>query len=526
MRAPYGKGLLSVYWIMLGLLQPLAAQKPVQAFSTAYTVAPTGVIAYAGTPASNAVGFSGCAGQGANYIFQKGAENALLLISVLVNGRHYFSAHPAPPIIKLRRVNNAEVAGNRSILFLESAIAPAVSCPPDQLYSFKSPYQDDMEVALSTNYVNQGTDNIFANTGNEHGNNNNIERIDVLFPQGISAAATGEAGFVVLERGNNTTHDAFRIAAVTALDPSGNPAAFGPLRTCMPGNGTYNGSWGHPALEDGNHNLSVYVMRKEETEGQLQASAAINQQLGAVFFSLHDLGVAANQVIYGYALLAADGMENPTSEQLLNLTDANVYPLNTNDVMGGGLDLVAVNGFFQTATTLKGYEVHLKGSWQGEKAVLQWTLKEWPANSYAELQGSADGNDFSTVQTFVVPGSYYANSYTAVQEGVTYYRLKVQSPQGEVVHSNIIQVKGTYRAVQIYPTQIQRSQPVRLKGIQDGTYTVILTSASGETYVASVNVQNGTGLINPPPGGYATGFYYVLVRGANDTEGGAKLIVY
>jgi hypothetical protein len=525
MKMPYGKGLLIAFWALILFVQSVAAQSAVEAFSATYTATPDGVVVYAGTPAANTVTFRDCALQASNYKFHDGNQNVRLLTNVVVNGRVYMATNHTP-VIKLRRVNNPAVSGNRSILFFESATAPAISCPSSQLYSFKLPYQDQMETALNRNYINQGTDNIFANTGNEDGNNNNIERVDVVFPSGLSTSSINESGFALFERGNNNTHDPFRIAAITAIDASGNPTAFGLVRTCMPGNGTSNGSWGHPSLESGNQSLSVYVMRKDEGESQLQASAAINQQLGGVFFSLQDLGVTANQIIYGYTLLAADGLANPTSEQLLDLSDQSVYPLNTNDVYGGGLDLVAVTAFFQPPVVLNGHEVHLKGSWQGEKAVLQWTLKELPANSYATLQGSENGSEFNTVQSFVVSGTYHTNSYTEAIKNFLYYRLKIETPDKQLIYSKTIQVKGNYQEVQLYPTRIQPSQSVRIKGVPDGLYTALISSTLGSTYVSSVKVQNGIGLIEPPRASFAKGLYYVTLRGADGIEGGAKLVVY
>jgi hypothetical protein len=513
--------------LALFFYQYTSAQAPVQAFSATYMNATTGVSAYTATPATNSGSFTDCVTQNSTYTFDNGTTNVLRLTDIIASGKNFYVANSTLALIKLRRVNNPVVTGTRSIIFLESTLATTVNCPGNKQYNFKSPYQDNMETFLNNNYINQGTDNIFANTGNGDGNNNNIERVDVIFPAGVASASAVDAGFVLFDRGNNNAHDAFRIAAITGIDAANNPTSFGPVRTCIGGNGSNNGNWGHPSLANGNRNLAVYVMRKESYETRLRSSAAINQQLGAVFFSLASLGVSANQKIYGYALLSNDGKPNPSSAELLNITNTTIYPTNTTEQDGGGLDLIAVNAFFQTGPVLNDQITELKANWQGEKAILQWQLKEWPVGSKVELQGSADGAAFSTIHSFHLTTIYNAGSFTDSDPGHSYYRLQIEAPGIAPVYSATIQVSGEYRSIQLYPSRIQPAQSVNIKGLSDGTYTAVLTAASGTIYVSTVKVQSGKGLIHPPVAGFAKGFYYVAIRSAHgQTEAGSKLVVY
>lgn len=502
------------------------AQAPVEALFTTYKNTAAGAKAYTATPAPNSGTFNGCAKDASSYSFKNGTKNGLLLTDITVNGFNYMLTNSAPATIKLRRVNNAAVTGNRHIIFLESVTAPATGCPGNKQYRLKSPYLDDMELFLNNNYVNQGTDNIFTNAGNGDGNNNNIERVDVVFSNGVSSSIATQAGFALFDRGINNAHDPFRIAAITAINTNGDPIAFGPVRTCVGGNGSNNGSWGHPSHPNGNQDLSVYVMRREAAETQLRSSAAINQQLGGVFFSLADLGIKANQVIYGYAILSTDGIANPTSSQLLDIADQTVYPTNTTEAVGGGLDLIAVNAFFQTAITLIGQEITLKGSLQDNKAVLQWSLKELPINSQAELQHSMNGRDFTTFYSFSIPGTSYTASYTDPAEGYAFYRLKLNVSGYQPLYSNIIQVKGSHHTILLYPTRIQPTQPVQLKGLPEGPISIRIVSALGTICMATVTSQNGIGVIEPPPAGFVKGLYLVSVIDCNNTTRNAKLVVY
>jgi hypothetical protein len=349
---PYRKPLYYCALLAMAITGSLntVAQSPIVAFATSYVSAPSKVSNYTVLPA-NPGSFLSCLTSSFKYTFSNGTANKLRLVSFTASAQTFLVATSTPSVVKIRRVNNTNATGNRSIVFMESAAASAAACPLSPNLNFKTPYIDSMEVALNSNAINWGTDNLFANTGNGSGNNNNIERVDVIFPAGLSSSAATAAGFAILERGNNNAHDPFRIAAILSLDASGNPASFGPVKTCAAGSGTNNGSWGHPATANGNVQLAVHVMRKDGGEPYLRVSSDINQEFGGVFFTFADLGIPANQTIYGYALIGSDGKANPGSAQLLNLNDQTVYPTSTPE-SSGGLDLIAVTSVFAKGSVL------------------------------------------------------------------------------------------------------------------------------------------------------------------------------
>ena len=334
--------------LLLGHSDNLTAQSPVTSFSASYQSASGAISQYTASPFSQGT-FSGCSGTPYTYTFCNGTSNQYKLTSFNANGNSYVVAPASASVVKLRRVNNAQVTGNRNIVYMESTAATAAACPSAAILNFKPPYVDVMEDVLAAGMLNQGIDNIFTNASNGDGNNNNVERVDVIFSSGLNTSIPSQAGFAIFDRGNNNQHDAFRIAAITNLDASGNPAGFGPVKTCTAGNGSNNnGSWGHPSTANGNKQLACYVMRKDASETYLRASAVVNQEIGGVFYTFADLGITAGQHLYGYALLGPDGIATPTSSQLLDLNDASVYPTQTTEASGGGLDLVAVNTVFAT----------------------------------------------------------------------------------------------------------------------------------------------------------------------------------
>lgn len=475
------------------------AQSPILGFSTTYVSTSSSVSGYNNRPAPNSGSFNGCNGNSFAYGFNKGTDNALKLLSIVANNKNYFIANNAAARVVLRRVNNANVTGSRTIVSFESATGGAAACPSGSKVDIRLPYQDAMENFLNNNYINQGTDNIFTNTDNGDGNNNNIERVDILFPSGLSSSNTTDAGFAIFDRGTNNGHDGFRIVAVTSLNANGDPASFGSVKTITKGNGNNNGSWGHPTPANGNQTLSFYVMRKEGSESQLRASAAVNgQQIGGVFFSFADLGIAPGQIIYGYSVLAADGMSNPTSAQLLNINNTAVYPTNTTE-NSGGLDMMAVNAIFSTGGhPLAATETLLKGSVSSGRTVLNWQALNLLPDTKLALERSENGVDYRMVYAVPVADLMAQGSYAENGSGTYYYRLKIQSAGRVPYYSNVVKTGAKPKSVLVYPNLVKENEQIVVEGLADGLYKLRFTTAEGRVYSADLSMQGGRGKMTQP----------------------------
>jgi hypothetical protein len=206
-----------------------------------------------------------------------------------------------------------------------------------------NPYNDNMELAFSNNALNQGTDNLFANQGDGNGNNNNIERLDVVFQGGVISSINTKVGFALFERGNDNAHDAFVMAAITSIDVNGNPTAYGkPVRV----SGSKYGNLPSSAT-------NFYVVRRAlTTESTLRMSTSGTQNIGGVFLTLNDLGIANTIKIFGYSIFAADLPANATAADLINYKNAAFFPTNTNSSTDGGIDLIALTGVLSIQNTL------------------------------------------------------------------------------------------------------------------------------------------------------------------------------
>lgn len=502
--------------LSLALLCPLlsTAQSPVQQYTAVYVPSGSSASSYTAKPAT-CNNFSSCSNTTFTYSWNNGTDNLLKLNSFTVNGKTYVVSPPPLASVKLRRVNNSNVSGKRTILYSEITGTPANSCPGTHSLNFRTPYQDTMELALNNNVLSHGTDNIFTNAGNGDNNNNDIERVDVIFPLGVYTSFVNDAGFGLFERGNNNAHDGVRIAAILSLDVNGDPASFGTVKTCVAGNGSNNGSWGHPSTANGNHLISAYVLRKDEGDNYLRVSSTVNQEIGGVFFSFADLGVGFNQKIYGYTLIGPDGVANPTSAQLLDLNNTAVYPTGTTEGDGGGLDLISVNTYFGTNQALADAGVQ---TFSGEKAgimnLLHWELPVMAQGDLVELERSADGISYQTIYHYTTGAGQATGAYQDPAADIRYYyRLRITLNGGGVEISKVITLGITHdNRFKASPNPARAGEDIQLTGLNAGTYQVtLLNMGGGREYRGDLTV-NGTHTTFRLPGRLKTGVYLLVLE--------------
>ncbi|MBS1564818.1 MAG: hypothetical protein JST39_10535 [Bacteroidetes bacterium] len=355
--------------------------------------------------------------------------------------------------------------------------------------------------------------------------------MDVIFPGGLSSAVAANAGFVILDRGTDKGHDPFRIAAITSLNGSGDPASFGSVKTCTGGNGSSNGSWGHPSSANGNRTLPVYVLRKDPSaDAHIRVSAAINQEIGGVMFTFADLGVAANQVIYGYTLIGPDGTANPSSSQLLNTSNSSVYPTGTLETDGGGLDLISVNTVFSTGgnVLLPVQLLSFSGTGHNGNASLEWQLTAGIADRMVELERSEDGLSFSRVYSSAIPETAPKMSFEDKTEpGTWYYRLKIIQTSGGAFQYSPVQAisVSAHTGWRVFPTRAARTEKLQVEGLPDGFYSAGFYSLSGSVSRTNISVQHNKAVIEQPAG-LAPGVYMLHLSDGKSSPKSVKLFIY
>ena len=514
----------------LGLIlfaQRALGQSPITSISASYQAQSSSISSYSATPVGSGA-FGSCNTTNYTYTYSNGTSNQYVLNSFNAAGNAWLAAPAAAAKVRVRRVDNANVTGSRNIVYMETTASTANACPAGSTLAFKPPYVDSMQLVLATGMLNQGTDNLFTNASNGDGNNNNIERVDIIFSGGLNTASPTQAGFAIFDRGVNNQHDPFRIVAITSLDTNGDPNGFGAAKTCTGGNGSNNGSWGHPTTAQGNKQFACYVLRKDVSDTRLRASSNVNQEIGGVFYTFSDLGISAGQQLYGYALLGPDGVANPSTAQLLNLNNSTVYPTTTTEAAGGGLDLVAVNSVFATGSyvVLPVSITSFTGDVKNSQAQLRWQVSDSRSTTVA-LQRSSDGVSWNTVY-----GPATDDSFTdrAMPSGTSYYRLVVATMSGQSSYSQMLTLHQASTigdiSWKVFPTVVEKGQTITLNGLTDGHYTVSFYNASGSCRRTTANVFSGQARIGLPGTALPAGVYWLSLSSAGkQLPGNGRLFI-
>jgi len=147
--------------------------------------------------------------------------------------------------------------------------------------------------------------------------------------------------FAVFDRGPTDDHDAFKIAAITALDSSGNPSNYGPLISLT------DGSWGTTDLIPAEQEI---ILRKNNASpsNPFDPSDSTGQPIGGVLIPTGGTGalVPAGTKIYGYSLFS--GVANGVGTQLVDFTDTTFFPDANSTSTQGGLDPVGTSAVLFT----------------------------------------------------------------------------------------------------------------------------------------------------------------------------------
>ncbi|MFS8873514.1 DUF4347 domain-containing protein, partial [Synechococcus sp. R50.1] len=256
------------------------------------------------------------------------------LIDIDVSGQK-LSLIGATEQVVLRRVDNKNAKGTCNVVWVESSYIPSglgIAAMEDALL-----------IDPVNKFIKAGADNIFVNFP-DGGTKafNNIERVDFITPNGITAPSMGldKIGFLLLDRGGN---DPFKIAAITKLDDSDpEQYAYNPVVGVGAGiwvGGTLIAKTNVHSDQCGNKDLDKNIV-----------ASPTNQKLAGVFVSYQDLGISPNQTFYGYSVIGND--------VTVPINQYSKFPTNTGSTPGGwdmtaGGGIVAYNPVAKddTATT-------------------------------------------------------------------------------------------------------------------------------------------------------------------------------
>ena len=193
---------------------------------------------------------------------------------------------------------------------------------------------------FDTNNLLVGADNLFSSEGNSVGNNTNVDRVDMIFNNGITASDA--SAFSILDRGPTDDHDAFQVAAITSINNAGTPLTYGKLVSFE------RGSYGTTDLVSAQEEV---ILRTDNNipSDPLHPSDSTGQVIGGVLIPTSDL-VAAGTTIYGYSLFSPDVSDpsNAPATALANWTNGMYYQQADSTSTGGGIDPVAETAVLYT----------------------------------------------------------------------------------------------------------------------------------------------------------------------------------
>jgi hypothetical protein len=248
-----------------------------------------------------------------------------LAITSITSGANTYAAGPIAGSVVL---NRSTTDADTDIVYEQGTVSPTATT-----LSLMGPQESGAKAALSGNNLLVGADNVLNNAGNPNGNNSDIQRIDVIFPAGITPSAS--AVFAIFDRGVSTAHDGFEIAAITSLS-GGVPTNYGPLLT------ETTGSWGKTNVEPAE---TYSVTRQTGGTGPFHPADQTDQAIGGVVIPTLSLA-SSTTTIYGYSLFATD-----TSVSGSALASVANFPTTTTEA-NGGLDLVGTEAVLYTSTAV------------------------------------------------------------------------------------------------------------------------------------------------------------------------------
>ena len=463
---PYGETTIFLVVFLTGLVcmhPPASAQRPVRGVYAPRYKATAGSTYTAGVSAGS--GLSG------TYTYKFGTQTVTsnnyqrldtFTITSSTGGTSVFVFNNAAvPVVKFRRVNNANATGSRKALWFESdGATPSATVA----VALRPAYDDSLESIFAKRLFNMGVDNVFEN--GTVTNNNNIERVDVIFPGGLKTFNPDSAGFTIFDRGAAGGNDSFMIAAIKSLDASGNPSDYYPAVRVGPAN--YGAAAGTT--------VNFHGLRREESETNLKLFiAAGSQERQGVFFSFTSLGfpyssATSTRLVYGYSIMATDvNRAAPgTPINMVNYTNATIFPTNTELGTVGGIDMVAVTGVAATTSSSVLLPVGITGFTarpDGHRVVLSWQLADGELPGQQSIERSADGIGFSFLLNPVAPvtpGMQYATDEHPLT-GQSYYRLRMVDKSGDISYSTIVKVSAGVAAISpvsitVYPMPVVNDQ--------------------------------------------------------------------
>jgi hypothetical protein len=404
---------------------------------------------------------------------------------------------PVSSFVKLRRASNPDVGDARKYYNFWGAYSgiPADGAASGS-FDYTVPEVLDPDDAFQSNNLTSGYDNLFSNSV-AYPHFGNIERVDFVIPSGlkpINDVDRTESGAIVIDRG---VGDPFKIAAITAINGSNDPTAFGPLVSVLASD--FGGN-----LMGSNFNYGILISDINFNNGASRPSNRGNQNLRGVYISLQALGIANNQRFYGYALFG----EDVTTANL----DWTTYPNNTG--ANPQLDPVNVLGMFKSSKSVLSVPVEFTATQHSNAVLLQFNMYNKFMSDEVKIERSEDGINFTEIGRMKITGAgQYRFEDTMPKAGNNLYRLYFKEKAGPDGYSSIkkVEIQNNNQVV-LYPVPAKYVLNITLPGNWENKGVIAeLWNQTGQRVRQKTYLRNEQ-TVSFPLQGLDPGYYYLHLK--------------
>lgn len=169
----------------------------------------------------------------------------------------------------------------------------------------------------------------------------------------------------------------------------------------------------------------------------------------------------------------------------------------TSDVTLGQVDNIRITVYYTDPSTLPVSLINFTAKKNNRSVDLLWISAEESDMSHYEVQRSADGRNFSTLESLSSRNSAAPSTYTATDNQplnrISYYRLKMVENNGTFSYSKIVAVQSaTGSLVTLYPNPWKKGTTLNISNPNNEMLTVYFMNSTGQQ--VGVSVTNNSSL--------------------------------
>jgi hypothetical protein len=407
-----------------------------------------------------------------------------------------------------------------STVDLNGSALQTISSPGGENFGSLTINNPGSGIRLSNNVFVAGT--FTMNQGNVNLNGNTLEL-------GSSAASKGT---LIYTSGNLTGSGSFIRWFSTASVPDGSDAGLFPMGTATdirpfyvsaPATGPSTGGTISVSYTDAATNTlapgfsdgaSAIVVRKDLhwalSTGSGLTGGTYNLDLRGTDFGLIGSVSDLRMTLPGSTLGTAGINAGTISDPQVNRTGLTAADLSNT------FYIASVNGI---NTPLPVDLISFTASIKGRGVAIQWATAAETVNDHFDVQRSANGKDWSRLETVEGSGNtskdqFYASFDPAPYPGTSYYRILQVDLDGKQNISPVVSVHvDLQKAISIYPNPVSYSLTVQLAA--GGKYDISLLDQSGQT-LKTIHQAGSSPEINVSD--LVNGIYFLRIANANHVE--------